>query len=270
MKTELKRIRDLIRTDLITMQGGKNNVTALAVTILLIFGGGGFFVSPLFGVMIPPLIAGFLPTVIFTNEVKYRSTKLWALLPVSRRDLVRSRFTLLLGAFLVSSGVFYALMRLSLALRLYRETQEFEILEKMAEVTGRSAVWVLNMWFLVCFVIGLYAAANGLHSYFKDTQAFGRMMGVKTDGAKTQKSLKQTIVSNAGAVFFLAVWLLAMGAMIGMIPVGSVVLLAADLIVSVAQVADGRLLGIVLLAAGILEVIYQYAASVMDYEDREL
>ena len=87
-----KRILDLIHTDFITMSSGKNNMKIPVIIIVLLFGTLGFLFSPLLGLYMPLGFSGFFVPMLFQNEIKYHSEKMFALLPIHRKDLVRSRF----------------------------------------------------------------------------------------------------------------------------------------------------------------------------------
>ena len=97
-------IRDIIRTDLITMRGGKNNSRTMLIFVMLLFGALGFMFSTLIGLYVPIMVAGFFVPMLFQNEMKYHCEKMYALLPVPRKALVQSRFLLTVGLFLAVYG----------------------------------------------------------------------------------------------------------------------------------------------------------------------
>ena len=108
-KNYQKKILDLIRTDFITMSGGKNNIKTAIILGALLFGGLGFLFSPLMGLYVPLGFSGFFVPMMFQNEMKYHSEKMFAILPVARKDLVRSRFLMSIVLYLAMALLFWHL-----------------------------------------------------------------------------------------------------------------------------------------------------------------
>ncbi|MDE5991646.1 MAG: ABC-2 transporter permease, partial [Oscillospiraceae bacterium] len=173
----MKKLFDLMKIDLITMNGGKNSMKTIAVLIVVCCGFTGFCISPIAGVECPFLMGVFFVPMLFRNELKYHSGKLWGLLPVSRRDIVNARFLLVLGLYTISSLLFYLLMLISLAFKPYylffgEDAENMDIIALLAERSGGAltALGVFNLIYFAGFAIGMILATGTLRNYFEDPE----------------------------------------------------------------------------------------------------
>ena len=112
MKTDRKRLFSLIRADLIMMNGGKNSLKLLVVILCLTFG-AMTYIAPFMAILVPPLTSFFFVPMLFGNEMKYHSEKMNTVLPVSRKDVVDSRFLLTITLYTGISLLFYVFMILA-------------------------------------------------------------------------------------------------------------------------------------------------------------
>lgn len=64
----MRRILDLIRVDLINMNGGKNNIRFILILLVAVCGTFGFVFSPLVGVYCPLVVGGFFVPMLFQAE----------------------------------------------------------------------------------------------------------------------------------------------------------------------------------------------------------
>ena len=181
-----KRIVDIIRSDFITMNGGKNNTRVIAVLITLFFGGLGFMFSPLVGLYVPFLVGCFFVPMLFQNEIKFHSEKLYSLLPIERKDLVRSRFVISVVLYTVFSLIFYFLMLLSLKIKPYyyilgEDAENADIIMILAQKSGSmTELGIYNLLYFAVFSFGLMILSGSLKKYFKDSRAFEAIMLGKT------------------------------------------------------------------------------------------
>ena len=164
-----------MKVDLITMNGEKNSMKTLAVTMIVFWGGMGFLISPIAGVECPCLMSAFFVPMLFLNERRYHSGKLCGLLPVSRRDLVNARFLLVLGLYTISSLLFYLLMLISFVFKPYyllfgADAENMDIILLLAKSSEGSltALGVFNLVYISGFSVGLIIAAGSLRNYFND------------------------------------------------------------------------------------------------------
>ena len=112
MKTERKRLFSLIRADLIMMNGGRNSLKLIVLIMCLTFG-AMTCIAPFMAIPVPPLMSFFFVPMLFGNEMKYHSEKMKTVLPVSRKDVVDSRFMLTISLYTGISLLFYVFMVLA-------------------------------------------------------------------------------------------------------------------------------------------------------------
>lgn len=266
----MKKLFDLMKVDLITMNGEKNSTKTLAVTMIVFCGGMGFFISPIAGVFCPLLMGAFFVSMLFQNELKYHSDKLWGLLPIGRRELVNARFLLILGLYTGSSLLFYLLMLISLAFKSYylfwgEDAEKFDIIALFAERSGGAltALGVFNLIYLAGFAVGMMAAAGILRNYFKDPERFEMLLTL----GKVQKTRK---INYVIALFVFAVILLLVLIVGGVLPIGSAAAVIIQLFSQLAGAANGFLLGAVLVTIAVFSAVYKYVCTVLEYDEKEL
>lgn len=267
----MKKIFDLMKVDLITMNGGKNNMKIIAALITVFCGFTGFCISPIAGVECPFLISAFFVPMLFRNEIKYHSGKLWGLLPVGRRDLVNARFLLVLGLYTILSLLFYLLMLLSLVFKPYyllfgADAKNMDIISLLAESSGGSltALGVFNLVYLSGFSVGLMTAAGSLRNYFKNPKRFELSLSL---GQKNKASEKD---HGIGLLVFAVILLLWMLIVCGILPIGPAAAVIIQLFAQLAGAANGFLLGAVLVTMAAFSAIYKYICTVLEYDEKEL
>lgn len=266
----MKKLFDLMKVDLITMNGEKNSMKTLAVTMIVFCGGMGFLISPIAGVFCPFLMGAFFVPMLFQNELKYHSGKLWGLLPVGRRDLVNARFLMVLGFYTGSSLLFYLLMLPSLVFKPYyllfgENAEKLDIISLFAERSGGALTvfGVFNLIYFAGFAIGMMVAAGSLRNYFKDPERFERSLSL----GKIRKAAKKEYVI---ALSIFAVILLFVLIVSGILPTGSVAAVIIQLFTQLAGAANGFLLGAVLVTMAVFSAIYKYICTVLEYDEKEL
>lgn len=259
-----------MKVDVITMNGGKNNMKTLAVLMVVFCGGMGFFISPIAGVDCPFLMGAFFVPMLFQNELKYHSGKLWGLLPIRRRDLVNARFLLVLGLYTGSSLLFYLLMLLSLVFKPYyllfgENAEKFDIIALVAERSGGAltSLGAFNLIYFAVFAIGMMAAAGSLRNYFKDPERFERSLSL----GKVHKAAKKIYFI---ALFVFAVILLLVLIVGGVLPIGTAADVIIQLVAQLVGAANGFLLGAVLVTMAVFSAIYKYVCTVLEYDEKEL
>ncbi|MDE7098910.1 MAG: ABC-2 transporter permease, partial [Ruminococcus sp.] len=159
----MKKLFDLIKADFITMNGGKNNMRTIFIFLFIFCGVFGLFISPLFGIYCPILMGGLFVPTIFKNERKYHSEKLHCLLPVKKQDVVKARFMMILGLYIIMSFLFYLIMLIALIFKTYylfwgaMMAENMEILSLLAERSGGTftVFGLFNLIYIVAFAIGM-------------------------------------------------------------------------------------------------------------------
>lgn len=266
----MKTLFDLMKVDLITMNGGKNSMKTLIVIMIVFCGGTGFCISPIAGMFCPLLMGAFFVPMLFQSEMKYHSGKLWGLLPIRRRDLVNARFLLILGLYTISSLLFYLLMLSSLVFKPYylffgEDAENMDIIMLLAEGSGGTltVLGVFNLIYLAGFAIGMMVAARILRNYFKDPEKIEGLLSV----GKMHKAQKKEYFIM---LFIFAVILLLVLIVTGVLQIGPVAAVIIQLFAQIAGVANGLLLGAVLVTMAVFSAIYKYICTVLEYDEKEL
>lgn len=265
-----KTIIDLIRTDLITINGGKNNMRSLVVLTILIFGGLGFVFSPLCGLYLPLITGGFFVQMIFQNEQKYHSEKMYALLPIRRADLVKSRYILSIGLYVTSSIIFYFLMLLSIKLKLFYfllgdDAEDINIIHILARNSNglMTEHGIFTLIYSIAFSFGLITMSGNLRSYFKDSERFFASLSI----GKLKKGEKKECVYALIVFGILILWVLTVSVIL---PLGTAASVLLQLFIKFAQASNGFLLSAVIVAAAVCSVIYKYVCTLLEYDEKEL
>ena len=272
-KKDIDRTKKLIQTDLLTMSGGNNSSERMMFGILIfIFLAGGFAVSPIVGVVASVMGASVAVTEMTKNEMKYNCANMYCVLPVSRKELVRSRFVFAGGTALALNIAVYLLMLLSLKVRLYDHllTDTGEMLHMICEKTGgtMSEFAMMNLLYSGGLALSMSAAAAILKSYFKN----GRQLAENMELGYTKNMSRKDRISGTAAIVgcFAVIGMIVYSAFTGKVSLGAAITLVLSLIIQLMQAADGLLLGAVFLTMGAFSFIYTYICTVIDYEDKDI
>lgn len=270
----MKKLFDMMKVDLITMNGGKNSTKITAIVFVIFIGGTGFLFSPIAGVYCPFILGTFFVPVLFHNELKYHSGRMWSLLPVKRRDLVNSRFLLVMGLYVISSVVFYVLMLISLKLKPYylffgNDSENMDIIKLIVVHIGGAftELGFFNLIYFTAFAIGLTVAANGLRRYFRDPESFSGKIIIGASKRKTKEMKRYDVIGGAVALIAIIAVILFIT---GIIEIGPAVLVVLQVILQLAEAANGFLLGAVMIISSVISAAYQYICTVLEHEDKEL
>ena len=262
---------DLIRVDLITMNGGKNSMRTVFVLVFIFVGVMGFLFSPTFGLLCPLLTGSFFVTMMFQNELKYHSEKMFCVIPINRRDLVNARFLLTVGLYTAQFVIFYLLMLLSMKLKIYSiifgdESAEFDRIAYLASVSGNmfTELGLFNLFYFSAYSFGLMGSAGQLRKYFKNSEAFS---GTLTLGTKKDEVRRQELIA---AMIVLGVMLAAVLVIADILPIIPILLPIFATLLQLAQAADGFLLSAVMVAVSVLTAVYKYVCTVVEYDEKEL
>ena len=270
MNSYNKRILDLIRTDLITMNGNNNNMKTMGFTMILICGGLAFITTPVFGVFVPLFLSGFFVPMIFQNEIKYHSEKMFSLLPIERKDLVRSRYILCCGVYFIADILFFLLMLIALKLKLsYKimgeEAAQIDIISMIVKKSNGAfkETGLLSLMYFAVVALGCIWLSSNLRNYFRDNSLFEQTFTLHKKG-------KFSLKNNLSYIVIFGIILLYILVITGTIPAGAALSVITGLISELARAAGGIMLMIVMLTMGIVHLIYSYICTVIDYENKEL
>ena len=267
-----KRITDLIRADIITMNGGKNSLRTTLILSFLFFTGIGFIIHPIAGLIYTPLVMGgmFVP-MIFANEQKYHSEKMFCVMPVERKELVRSRFIMTIGLFVIVSFVSYLLMLLSAKIGIYRTIMgDIDVLDiylkKINQAFGSNLtpLGLENIMFFSSFSVSLNLAAGTLRKYFRDSKKIllGLDMGKSIKSWKTKDYFGALIV--LGAIVFVTM------AITGVLPIQSALMPIIAVLLQTMKIMNGSIFCAIVLTLSVFSALFSYACTLMEYEDKEI
>lgn len=263
----MKKMFDLMRIDIITMNGGKNSLKTIFVLIFVFFGVIGFLFSPLIGLYCPLLMGVFFVPMMFQNELKYHSDKLHSLLPIRRRDLVNARFLLTTVLYTALFLIFYLIMLLSLNLKVYyiffgEYAEHMDIIAFLVQQSGGSftELGFFNLMYFAAFSFGLFMMSDSLRKHFKNSKAIDISL-------KLHKITKKEIGYLLLILMLLLLWVLIVS---GVLPFGSMALIIIQLFTQLAGAANGFLLSVVLVIMAVFSVIYKYICTTLEYDEKEL
>ena len=261
---------ELIKTDIITMNGGKNNMRTIFVLMFVFCAVMGFLFSPMYGLIGPLMTGAFFVTMMFQNELKYHSEKLFCVLPITRRDLVNARYLLSAGLYTALFLIFYLLMLLSMKLKIYYtlfgdEFADVDRIAYLAEASGGmfTELGLFNLLYFTAFAFGIINITGELRKYFKNSEAF---IGTLDLGTKKEARRKEF----AAGMIVLGVMIVAVLAIADILPLIPILLPILATLLGLAQAADGFMLGVVIVAVAAFKAVYNYVCTVVEYDEKEL
>ena len=267
----MRKTLDIIKVDLITMNGGKNNMRMIFVGFFIFFAVMGFLFSSMFGILFPLTMGSFFVPMLFQHELKYHSEKIYSVLPIKRRDLVNARFLLAIGLYTALFLVFYLLMFLSMNIKLNNlifgeeAAIEFDRIAYFALLSGGmfTELGLFNLFYSFGYAFGLIVTVGQLRKYFKSSEGFS---GTLTFGASKEVRRQEFIA----AMIVLGVLLIAVLAIADILPIIPFLLPILATLLQLAQVADGFMLSVVMIVIAVFTAIYKYVCTVVEYDEKEL
>ena len=260
-----KIIADIIRTDMTNMNGTKNNFKSAILISVILTMLGAFFFSPVTVAYIPLLMGTFLTPMVFQTEMKNHSEKMFCLLPIERKQLVQARFLMVFLYHLALSLSMYLLAILSMHLKLYTKLVEnFDVIALIVEKSEGSFTefQFLNLVFWIFFAISLMLLGNTMHRYFMNSERFLLALNMKKF-KYTKKEIFQLVLIFAGVIFL---WFFVSGS----IPLNAAGSVIVQLLIQLAEAGNGFLLSTVLVVIALFEMVYQYIATVIEYDEKDL
>lgn len=257
----MKKIRNIIHADLITMKGGEKGFILASVFLVYFI---VFLVTPLYGCLgmaIPMLI---VTSTLFKNEMKYHSQKMYSVLPVKRTELVNTRFIFCTLIYLASGIITYIVMLISFRVKLYSTLmgENFDIIKLVSDSSGGtlSETSLFNLVFFSAFSLGLGFLGSIIRNYFKNPESAGPSVSLRTPD---KKEIRMAVFAFALIIFVILL-------VTGVIPAGSVITVITTLFLNLASAADGIIAGIVFSVIGLLMFFYNYICTILEYGVREL
>ncbi len=248
---------DIIRADIIMMNGTKNSMRPLII-LMLIFGAAvGLFIDPM-GIYLCMLIAaaGFVP-MMFQVQGKNNCEKLYALLPISRKQLVTARFIFALTAYAAVSVIMFVIMKISFAAGIYKNAGFWDA---FVQNFGMGFDKICSTLFFIVFAAGAVITGASLKSWFSNSN-----MDTAMNGAVRVKP--KTVIA---ILFFLFAYIFIMLFFSGMIPLDAAALVVLQLIVQLVTAADGLLFFAVMTALAGFSAMYNYVCTVLEYDDKDM
>ncbi len=260
----MEKILLVIRSDLITMKGkGVGKIWIYAVLLIVIIA-MGFFVSSFVGVYGPLFSSFIVPQLLFSNEAKYKSEKMYCIAPVERRDIVNARFLLTTAIIAVLTIATYLLMLIAIKLDIpSKYSDNVDVLDGLIKQLHLSLTkkQLFDLLYSVVSVINISMGANMLRNYFKDPAL---LSGKITTG----KKLAKRDVIGLTVTVIMALFVLA--GVVGLLPFGKAFVVLFQVIAQLAEAANGKLLILLMLFLTGFETAYQYFCARVEYADKEL
>ena len=260
----MKKYLDIMRIDLMTMNGEKNSMLTLFILVFVGSIAGELFLSPMFGFIGMIMVGGMTVPIVFTSHLKYGSEKIFGLLPVLRKDLVKARFIMFVTLYLAMALVMYVFMEVSLALKISAEiTGDFEQLLADSGINiGYGSL--CRLLFFVFFAFGMLAVVSSLKGYFSDPEAYEALAGVgmKVIKTKPKQLVAPILIIAASLVFFMFAF--------GVIPFSAGFAVILQLLIQLFTAAYGILFSLVMITLAAFTAIYHYFCTVLEYEDKDI
>lgn len=267
-KAYIKKLTDLMRADLITMNGPKNSMKSLAIMTFAFVIIGGICFSPVVGLYGPIMIGCFFVPAIFNSEMKCNAIKMFGIIPIERKDLVRSRFILCSAIFTAVNLVIYLLMLISLKLKLYLHiaSQAGDILKLAASRSDGllNEFGLFNVTYSAAFAIGMIMLGNQLKNYFKDSKMFAIRFNSGMGKKKLTKDeiIAATVVTAAMVLFFLFIT--------GILDMSAALVALILIFFQFAMAGNGVLLTLVFMVFVPFHMAFEYVNTLVNYEKKEI
>ena len=241
------------------MNGEKNSLRALLLIIVVLGVIGGLFLDPAVGFVCQLLTAAmFVPTV-FQAQSKNNCERLYSLLPVSRKQLVTARFLFVPSVYIILSIVMFAVMKISLALGIYKNAGFYEGLLLKTGI-GIGYTRLCDMLFFLVFAAGAALICVSLKSRFRNSSRLTAANGAFNMSPK----------SVLTALLFIALYFVIILYFSGAIPLNAAASVILQLVMQLATAADGVLLCAVMTALAFFSAVYNYICTVLEYDDKDM
>ena len=251
---------DLIRTDLIMMNGAKNNLRPIIILMLALGILGGIFLDPMATFMFMFIVSAMFVPMIFEVQSKNNCERLYSLLPVTRKQLVTSRFLFVTAVYLALSIVMFAVLKISFAAGIYQNIGFYdEFFKKLG--TGLSYPEICNILFFLVFALGAALVGASLKSWFRDSDRVTML-----NGSFRKMRPKEIIITLLFVVSYFVIILFFSGA----IPLNAAALVVLQLIIQLVTVADGVMFCVLMTALAGFSVMYSYVCTVLEYDDKDM
>ncbi len=256
----MKIILDLIKADLMIINGAKNSMKSLFLLIIVFAVGGGIFFSPLVMLLMMFMIAAMFVPMVFQMQSQNHCENMFSLLPIERKDLVRARFLFMIMLYTALSVMMYLVMLLSIRLNIFEAVHDVDYDALLQEWgIGFSFAEICNLAFLAVFAIGMGLMTFQLRQYFRNTEQFA-------DDALNRFTVKQVIF----LILFFVLCIIGVLTAFGEIVMNAAVSLVIQLLLQLITAADGVLLIAVLFVIAGFEAVYQYICTVLEYDAKDL
>lgn len=265
-------IASVIRADLLSVGAGKdgkshgimgmfkvNGKYFITIFLFLFWTAIEFLFMPMLGVMLDVLFPTLFAMTLFSTENKNHSTRMYSVVPISRKQLVTARFLLVSGLTAVVCIVEHIIMVLAVKLELYAVIMNnaSEFAEKMQIFNDFN---FLNPFSCNGFMLGIVMGAGSLRAQFRDSSPMDIFSNKKVN--KGEMIMGIAVIAIIVGVGGLAVT--------GVINFEAILAFIAVLFQKLLQPLNGMLFGSIMLIWGIISLIYSYICTLLEYGDKEL
>ena len=258
----MKRIFHLMYKDIIAMNGGKGSSVMMLFLLLGIFAFLTFAI-PSGGLIAPCVMGAGFASMLFQNETRYHSKELNAVLPVSRRELVCSRFLLAYILYSVVCLLFYGVVYWAYSANFFN-MNDADLFSKLSVNTGGmlTPAEALNLLYITAVAVGAVLLSGSLRGFFTGNSLSS---AESISDMSANRKLWFRLYALVFAAFIL--WGLIIS---GFLDIGMIFGLITAVFGQLARAARGYMLSAVILAAAFMFVMYRYISTVVEYEDKEL
>lgn len=264
----MKTILDIMRVDLITANGKKHSFTRFLIMSAVIAVLIGLLLSPLMQFVLLLVFAGMIVSSLYQAATKSDAEQIFSILPVGRKQIVLARFLLAAGLFSAMSLLCAVVTLISTKLKLYVSIwgvdlgEVLDVLRDVTEIKNSEAGMYL-MVLCAAFWIGMMILPRSVRRYLKSS---GRIADGKRMFGGAKKFFLIVGMVDGIAVLITVLWNL--GARSALL--GTLLRLFMQLLIAMGQVGDGKMLCLLMIAAGIGAAVYQYICTVLEYDEKEL
>lgn len=257
-------IKKLIRLDLIALSGRQKRMIPVMILLLLIGAAGAILIEPAIMLICMMIVSGMFPGLLFRTEESAHSSRVFTILPVTRKEVISARFLLLTSLLLTVSVISFAVMMLSCRLHIFLTSGFYEEIISVLMLDLTKSLNLRGFYqglFSLVFLFCMGRQAKGLRKYFRegDTAA--------AEGTLRRIGKKILLPVAVIMLFELAVLLIGMPAFKFIM---SVLEGLWSIFMAMMKLGNGLVLWLIGVSAGFGLAVYHYTAAALEYDDKEL
>ena len=262
----MEKCRRIINADLIA-SGKRNSTSSAMIALVIVMLAGSLYASPMFLTMITFILGSVLTTLFFASN-GYHNEKLFCLLPVERKDVVRARFIFLTAVFTAVNAVIYIIgliqVKTGFLLAAYFGAAAAEDVDILQYLTNRTDILdktgLYNVSFAFAFAVSIIVMSHQLKAYIKDNSVY--------DFSAAKKIKKSDII---GAVIALIIIIIVLGDVTGILPVGKgISTVVLPVLSGMLTVANGSIFCMSAIMIAVCHVTFIWVCTELNYDSKDI